>query len=234
MDEVAKRKIFCEDAIAWLQQWRQTPNTSFVCSLPDFSEFNSRNMEEWKFFFIESAKLVLEAASDDCVSIFYQSDIKNQGTWVDKGFLCQKAAESLGHQLLWHKIVCRHEAGRVTYGRPSYSHILCFSKKMKVQNLARSTCDVIPHIGKQTWARGMGIEAALMIAKFVKEETPTRTLVNPFSGEGAMLAAANFYRLDAVGIERSPKRCKKSQRLSVSTDQNSWIEVGEESDKCKN
>jgi hypothetical protein len=155
------------------------------------------------------------------VTIFYQSDIKVDGTWVDKGYLCQKAAEALGHELLWHKVICRSPAGIATFGRPSYSHMICFSKELRVE-ISKSTADVIPDLGDKTWQRGMGLEACLMAAKFIAEQTPSKTLINPFCGEGSMLAAANFIGLDAIGIERSPKRAEKARVLQILKENSSW------------
>jgi hypothetical protein len=50
------------------------------------------------------------------------------GVWINKGYLVQKAAEQSGHLLLWHKLVCRVPPGVATFGKPSYHHMLCFSK----------------------------------------------------------------------------------------------------------
>jgi hypothetical protein len=50
------------------------------------------------------------------------------GVWIDKAYLVQKAAEQTGHALLWHKLVCRVPPGVATFGKPSYHHMLCFSK----------------------------------------------------------------------------------------------------------
>ncbi len=153
---MTSRSVFCEDALVWLNARDMQPGCSFVTSMPDISEFPGFSINEWKKWFIETASLVLSRTSDDGVTIFYQSDIKVDGVWVDKGYLCQKAAESLGHELLWHKIVCRSPAGIATFGRPSYSHMLCFSKNLKVE-ISKSLADVIPDLGDKTWQRGMGL-----------------------------------------------------------------------------
>ena len=107
------------------------------------------------------------------------------------------------------------------FGRPSYSHMLCFSKNVRA-DLSKSTADVIPDLGEKTWVRGMGLEASLMASQFVKRHTSSHTLINPFCGEGSVLAAANHSGLNAVGIERSPKRCQKARNLLVAPDGKSW------------
>ena len=215
------RSVFCEDAIAWLEAKGVQMGCSFVTSMPDISEFPGYSLNDWKTWFIQTAKLVLSRCASDGVTIFYQSDIKVNGTWVDKGYLCQQAAESLGHDLLWHKIICRSPAGIATFGRPSYSHMLCFSKELKV-DISKSTADVIPDLGDKTWQRGMGLEACLIAAKFIAEQTTTKTMINPFCGEGSMLAAANTCGLDAIGIERSPKRAEKARTLKISKEKSGW------------
>lgn len=215
------RSVFCEDAILWLETREIQTGCSLVSSMPDISEFPGFSINEWKSWFVKTASLILSKTDPDGVTIFYQSDIKHEGTWVDKGYLCQKAAEALGHELLWHKVICRSPAGIATFGRPSYSHMLCFSKKLKV-DISKSTADVIPDLGDKTWQRGMGLEACLMAAKFIAEQTPTKIVINPFCGEGSMLAALRVFELEAIGIERSPKRAEKAKRLEAIKEKSGW------------
>ncbi|MFA6237866.1 MAG: hypothetical protein WC635_11100 [Bacteriovorax sp.] len=210
------RIVHCEDALVWLENSPVLEGCSLIASMPDISEFHGFSLEKWKDWFTNTAGLVLSRTPDYGVTIFYQSDIKVEGAWVDKGYLCQKAAEALGHELLWHKIVCRIRPGKTAFGRPAYSHVLCFSKKLRIKDLSQSSPDVIPEIGEKTWERGMGLEACVMIGKFVAEQTPTKTLVHPFCGQGSMIAVANAMGLSAIGIERSHKRAELARTLSVS------------------
>lgn len=210
------REVHCEDALEWLKAQGSLSNCSLVASLPDISEFPKLNLSEWKEWFETTAELVLSRTPADGVTVFYQSDIKLDGAWVDKGHLIQKAAERRGHSLLWHKIVCRAPVGMPTFGRPSYSHMLAFSQTLKLP-VANSTADVLAEAGEKTWPRGMGLEACQMIARFIKQETTSTTVVQPFCGEGAMLAIANHWGLDGVGIERSPKRAEKARQLQLNS-----------------
>jgi hypothetical protein len=216
------REVIVEDAITWLKRPKDTSHYSFVASLPDISEFPQFNLDQWKEWFVSTAELIFQNTSDDGIVLFFQSDIKWQGGWVDKGYLCQKAAEQHGCKLLWHKIICRSPAGTTTFGRPAYSHILCFSKKLTLET-SESTPDVISEMGEKTWQRGMGLEACLMMAKFLSAKVPEHIIVNPFCGEGSMLAAVNAYGLSAIGIERSQKRAQKAKELTLNLDQKKWI-----------
>lgn len=217
-----KRTVHCDDAIEWLTNSPVLEGCSLVASMPDISEFPKFTLTEWKEWFISTAKLILSKTPDEGVCFFYQSDIKHENVWVDKAYLVQKAAEELGVELLWHKVVCRFPAGTITFGRPAYSHMLCFSKKLR-PDLAKSTADVLPDIGDKTWERGMGLEACQVIAKFVATQTQTKTLVHPFCGEGGMLAVASSHGLDTIGIERSPKRAEKARRMQISADGKEWV-----------
>ena len=208
-----KRIVHCEDALEWLGKQEALAGCSLITSMPDFSEFPDLTLPKWKEWFTSTAALVLSRTPTEGVTIFYQTDIKKDGTWVDKAYLCQKAAEQLGHELLWHKVICRAPAGSVTFGRPAYSHMLCFSRGARA-DVARSTSDVLPKAGDTTWTRGMGTEACLAACKYVLENTPTRTIVNPFCGHGSVLAIANQLGMDAVGIELSKKRAKKARNLT--------------------
>lgn len=222
MQENVTREVYCDDALTWLKNYQDKGGASFLGSLPDISEFPGYSLEEWKKWFQETAELILDRTSPEGVTIFFQSDIKHEGLWVDKGFIIQKAAEKLGHHLLWHKIFCRAPAGTIMFGRPAYSHMLCFSRTV-VPDISKSTADVVPDLGDKTWVRGMGLEASLIASTFVKKQTTTDTLINPFCGEGSVIAAANFVGLNAIGIERSPKRAEKARLLQVSPGGRGWI-----------
>jgi len=215
------REIICTDAIEWLKNTPIIEGSAYIASMPDISEFQKITLTEWKEWFASTAKLILEKTPEEGVSIFYQSDIKVEGTWVDKAFIIQKVAEEIGHELLWHKIVCRYPAGTITFGRPAYSHILCFSKKFRI-DISKSTPDVIPVIGDKTWERGMGFHACELIAKFLTKETNVKTLIHPFCGEGGMLAVANTFGLNAIGIERSPKRAQRARDITVNATKDNW------------
>jgi hypothetical protein len=218
------RFVHAVDAIEWLKTAEIPPHSSLLGSLPDISEFPTLTLSEWKTWFTNTAELILSKTPEMGVTLFYQSDIKVEGTWVDKAYLCQKAAEKLGHELLWHKILCRAPAGVITMGRPAYSHLLCFSKKLRVDP-GKSLPDVLPDLGEKTWERGMGLNACLLIGKFLSEQTTTKTLINPFCGQGSMLATANAFGLEAIGIEKSPKRAEKARHITLSKDFKTWENI---------
>ncbi|MET0412732.1 MAG: SAM-dependent methyltransferase [Polyangiaceae bacterium] len=209
-----QRTVHCEDALPWLEQNAPLAGCSLITSLPDVSGFGGMSLEEWRGWFVRAAELVLRATPDDGVSIFYQTDIKREGTWVDKGYLCQRAAEAQGAALLWHRVVCRRPAGQANPGRPAYTHLLCFSRGVR-DHSARAYPDVLAATGEMLWSQAMGLAACRLACEYVLSHTGTRTVVDPFCGQGSVLAVANGLGLDAVGVEIGRKRAQRARTLTL-------------------
>ncbi len=200
--------------MAWLKTNPLPPKAAIVTSLPDSSEIPALGFDGWRRWFIDTSALICSSVAPDSVAVFFQTDVKREGTWVDKGFLVSLGAENAGVSLLWHKIVCRAPAGLTTFGRPSYAHLLCFSKAKRLEK-GQSSADVLPRLGQMTWARAMGVEACEAVAHFLKTHTGCDTVVDPFCGLGTMLAVANSNGLDAIGVELSAKRADKAKALTL-------------------
>ncbi|MEO8840229.1 MAG: SAM-dependent methyltransferase [Kofleriaceae bacterium] len=171
----------------------------------------ARSVDAWRTWFIDTVALACRAVADDAVAIFYQTDIKHDGRWVDKGHLVQLGAAAAGSFALWHKIVCRVPPGLTTFGRPAYAHCICVSRTRRLETGA-STPDVLPALGTMSWSRAMGAAACEMAVKFVASIGAT-TVIDPFCGVGSALAAANAFGLDAIGVEISRRRSSRARRL---------------------
>jgi hypothetical protein len=212
----AAREVHVGDGVAWLARAAPLPSGhAIVTSLPDHSEVPELGFEGWRRWFVETAALACRAVAGEAVAIFYQTDVKRDGRWVDKAFLVQRAMEEAGSALLWHRVVCRVPAGTTTFGRPAYAHLLCSSRALRVAP-RQSAPDVLPELGEMTWPRAMGRAACEAVAGFLLAHTACRTVVDPFCGLGTMLAVANAHGLAAVGVERSAKRAERARRLQLS------------------
>jgi hypothetical protein len=204
--------VTCGDGLAWLARGPFPSDLAIVTSLPDHSEVPRLGVEGWRAWFTETAARCCAAVDDQAVAIFYQTDVKHDGRWIDKAHLVQSGADRAGAHLLWHKVVCRARPGVTTFGRPAYAHLLCFSRALRLEP-GQSSPDVLPRLGEMTWARAMGREACDAVARFLLAHTACRTVADPFCGVGTMLAVANAHGLDAVGVELSPKRAEKARGL---------------------
>jgi hypothetical protein len=208
--------VHCDDGVAWLGAARLPADHAVVTSLPDLSELPTLGFDGWRRWFVDTVALACRAVADESVAVFYQTDVKHDGRWVDKAFLVGLGVEQAGSALLWHKIVCRVPPGATTFGRPAYAHLLCASRGLRLAP-GQSSPDVLPRLGEMTWARAMGREACEAIVRFLVAHTRCRTVVDPFCGLGTMLAVANAAGLDAIGVERSPRRAERARQLALGT-----------------
>ena len=206
------RQIIQAEACAWLAENPAPAGTSVITSLPDVSEVPERGFEGWKTWFGEAARSVLRWVPAPGLVIFFQSDIRHEGTWIDKGYLVQRAAEHEGRSLLWHKIVCRRPPGTIAHGRASYSHLLCFACAPR-KTMLHPGPDVLADAGHMPWSKAMGVDACRLACRFLREESETSLVVDPFCGHGTALAVANHFGFDALGIELSTRKVRAARRL---------------------
>lgn len=172
----------------------------------------------WRTWFLGAVTLVVDAVPEDGAALFFQSDIKHDGAWIDKGAMVIRAAEDAGARVLFHKIVCRRPPGMLTYGRPGYTHLIAVSRAMKCPEVLPLP-DIITDAGRQPWIRAMGVRAAAHAVRFAKEQVGAKLVFDPFCGVGTVPAVANALGLDAVGVELSRKRCELSRQLVIETEE---------------
>jgi hypothetical protein len=211
------RVIHNADALDWLRANAPLEGASVVTSLPDLSELPTLGFEGWRAWFEQAAELTLRSVPDDGVAIFFQSDIRYQGGWIDKGALVTRAAERAAMKLVFHRIVCRKPPGTLSYGRATYSHLLGFSRR-SLPPARHPAADVLPDGGPVAGRKAMGLEACRVACRFIREETPSRLIVDPFCGWGTVLAVANALGLDAVGVDTSLRMCRRARALTVELD----------------
>lgn len=211
-----ERAVVHADALVWLREHAAAAGDAIVTSLPDVSELPSLGpgLDGWKSWFIDVAADLMRWPLPGMPALFFQSDIRHRGIWVDKAYLLGCAAERVGASLIFHKIVCRHAPGTLTQGRASYSHLLAFTLGEPLIP-KRPSADVLPDAGEMPWSRAMGTAACAAACRFLLDETTARRVVDPFCGRGTVLAVANALGLAALGVEISGKRCRAAQKLSV-------------------
>jgi len=206
---VSRRQVHEGCALDWLRQHPLADDAAIVTSLPNFDEFSNRDVGRWRTWFVDAAELVLRSTPRASASVFFQTDVKHDGVWIDKSFLVQLAAERAGIQLVWHKTALRAPIGTTTNLRPGYAHLLCFSHSHR-HTVDNATPDVLDRIGPQDWPRAMGRDVADTAVRWLRDHTGARTIVAPFCGTGTALTAANQLDLDAIGIERNPSRAHRA------------------------
>lgn len=209
----AAREVHCAEAIAWMKARGRLAGACAVTSLPDVSEV-ALTLPAWRSWFMDAVRLVVDAVPEESAALFFQSDIRRDGGWIDKGALVIRAAEDAGAHVLFHKIVCRRPPGSLTLGRPGYTHLIAVSRAMKCPD-ELPIPDIVVDAGRQPWVRAMGIRAAAHAVRFARDQVRATTVLDPFCGVGTVLAVANALGVAAVGVEKSRKRCDQARVLTV-------------------
>lgn len=211
------REVHQADALVWMDQTAAPESASIVTSLPDVSEFGDHCFVKWQSWFSDTARRVIDWTPESGVSVFFQSDIRHENQWIDKGYLILRACEDTNAFLVFHKIVCRHPPGTIAHGRAAYSHLICVSKRRRPLP-KRPGPDVIADAGYKPAVKSMGVNACQLACRFLVDETNTRIVVDPFCGYGTILAVANAMGLDAIGVDLSRRCCQAARKLKLSMD----------------
>jgi hypothetical protein len=215
---IPSRQVIHADAIPWLNSHAPLSGCSVVTSLPDRAEMHGMGFETWRDWFVAAAGLVMGSVPANGLSIFYQSDVLHRGLWVDKAMLVEQAASAQSARLLFHTIVCKRPAGSASFGRAGYAHLLAFSRGIKPSH-RQPRVDVLPSAGFCPGTKSMGLFACRDACLSILRETDTRTVVDPFCGYGTVLAVANAFGLDSIGVDLSVRMCRKARGLEIGRDQ---------------
>ena len=208
-----RREIICAEAIAWMQARGRIDGACAVTSLPDVSEVG-KTLPAWRTWFLQAVRLVVDSVPDDSAALFFQSDIKREGAWIDKGALVIRAAEDAGARVLFHKIVCRRPPGMLTKARPGFTHLIAVSRTMQCPDIL-PVPDVITDAGRSLWIRAAGVRATAHAVRFARDQVGAKLIFDPVGGVGTIPAVANALGLDTLGVELAKKRCEQSRAQTV-------------------
>ena len=206
-------EIIHDDALHWLRGQSNVPNVvTGICDMDEMDSGKSMSHTEYLNFFTTAARLIMEKVDPRGYAIFIQTSRKFQRSLIDKSYLLSKIAESLGLKMIWHKIVLQRDVDSRDLYRPTYSHMLCYSRS---GTTGAATPDVIP-VSKKLYKNGTPIEAALRAVKFIKENTGSKpVIVDPFVGRGTVVAVANHLGLSAIGVDMDEKQVKYARQLKL-------------------
>jgi hypothetical protein len=210
-----RRIVHTAEALAFLAGLPPGANAgwSIVSSIPDVSELGA-STSVWERFFADAATALARAVADDGVLVLTQTDTRHGGRWLDKAGRVTAAVEAAGLLLVAKKILCRKPPGATSTARAAFTHLLVFAHRPLPTRLPDLVPDVIVDPGVPTWTRGLGDHAALCCIRLVRRYAPaSHTVVDPFCGEGMVLAAANHLGLNAVGVEWAGKRARRAQTI---------------------
>jgi len=204
------REIIHDDALRWLRN-RKTPIPNIVTGICDMDEIDM-TMDKYLEFFKTTASLIFTKMSKKGYAIFIQTDRKYNREWFDKSYMLTSIAIQHGFKTVWHKIVLHRDVDATDLHRPTYAHMLCYSKE---GSTGIATPDVVP-VSKKLYKNATPMEAAYRAIEFIAKTNKTdTTIIDPFVGQGTIPAIANSLGLDAVGIDIDIEQVKKAKIFSI-------------------
>jgi len=126
--------IICEDSLVWLEAQKDNSIKNIVTGIPDMEELSIKNEEEYIIWFNKVLNLIFKKIHNDGYVILVQTDRKYNRKIIDKSYIITNNAynQTPPYRLLWHKIVCHRDVGKIDLHRPTYAHMLCYSINGKV------------------------------------------------------------------------------------------------------
>jgi hypothetical protein len=138
-----ERTIICTDALEYLKNLPDHSIESVFTSLPDITELPTifcdlqlTQVLAYESWFTDVISVILRKLKYSGYAIFLQSDVRvcdkenNVVKWIDKSYLCNDGCSRVHDcYLVWHKIVLSANMNKLSAGRPSYSHLMCYTKR---------------------------------------------------------------------------------------------------------
>ncbi len=129
-----------------------------------------------------------------------------------------RRADALAPQL-FHKIALRQDVGHVRFGKlPTFTHVMAYtSPHGGVERAPTGSCGMpdVFHRGGMAWSKAMGCDAAVWICRFLRNDVSCTQVLDPFCGSGTVLAAANYWGMDALGVDISAKKARHAGVLRL-------------------
>tara|TARA_Y100000034_G_C6772185_1_gene344533 strand:+ start:229 stop:831 length:603 start_codon:yes stop_codon:yes gene_type:complete len=183
------------DSLTYLEQFENISN--IVTGIPDMTEINLN--EKDYISFLENICSLIFSKTKGYV-IFIQTDRKKNGI-IDKSYLLTNFAYKHNFKMMWHKIALLRDVGKIDIYRPTYCHILCYSKNLKP---GKATPDVIDG-GKKSYKNATPSKACQLAIDFVKSMKTRKygsyDVIDPFSGSGTIPKYCYQVGLTSLGVD---------------------------------
>jgi hypothetical protein len=196
-------KIFCQDGIEWCLRHKQK-FPAVITSIPEMTELD---LDEKGYirFFRRAVSAVLKTLIPSGYAIFIQTDRKHLGL-IDKSYLLTDEAMKQDFRVMFHKIALIKNVGNIDLHKPTYSHLMCFSK---TGTPGSATPDVI-HRGRSLYKHGAGITAVSFCLKYIQTKG-IDFVIDPFIGQGTTLMIAKKMKFKGgIGVDIDKKQCEES------------------------
>lgn len=193
------------DSLKWLQDIDDYYINNIVSGIPDLDETSFKSLNEYDKWFSNIVKLLFAKTNPYGYIILCQTDRKINGCWYDKSSVIHMIANEMNWKLMWHKIVLNRPVGSANLHRPTYSHLVCFSKYGRPGN---GLPDVIEY-GERWYSNATPTNVAKIAMKFLgnkiadsnKFNKKSYDIIDPFVGHGTIPYYAIINNMTVLGID---------------------------------
>lgn len=215
-------KIICEDSLNWLNKQEDNTISNIITGMPDYEEVKEtyKKTEEYIDFLKTILRLCFKKTKKNGYCIFVQTDRKKNREWIDKSYIVSDiACREYGWKMVFHKIVLNRHAEKIDLFRPSFSHILAYTK---LNTTGKQFADVFGYTPKaKIYGNGMPHKVAEQLVKFVKKygcksndhnNNNHADVVDIFCGQSTVGIYCIKEDLSYCGIDIDPHQCKLSEK----------------------
>eukprot|EP01111_Echinosteliopsis_oligospora_P014565 TRINITY_DN5509_c0_g1_i2.p1 TRINITY_DN5509_c0_g1~~TRINITY_DN5509_c0_g1_i2.p1 ORF type:complete len:220 (-),score=46.83 TRINITY_DN5509_c0_g1_i2:18-677(-) len=202
---------------------------SIITTIPSHEESKIDDFFEWKKWFVDMCASLLEHIPlSECVLLF-QPDIKiinekGYQEWVDTAYMCNRACDSVPScRLVFHKIISNH-VNITDYStniykdkRVGYIHLMCYRKQ--TDDHEEQFADVVAN---NTCCDGVNFESIILAVKYAKH-IGSRCIIDPFCRRGDILAVANYFGLNSIGLQSEDSLLQTSYNISINQEKNGFL-----------
>jgi hypothetical protein len=218
--ELKNWNIICDDSLKWLSRQNDRSIANVLTGLPDMNEVNME-LPQYLEFFRTIADLIFKKLSDYGYAIFIQTDRKFDGQTIDKSYHLTDVAYKNEIKLVWHKIVLQRDVGKIDLHRPTYSHVLCYTRNGKP---GAAFQDVFP-VSDKLYENATPQNACYRSAEYLYTVSKSRgsgikdgnetggDVIDPFVGRGTAGVACLRAGLTFIGIDIDEEQCQRSRDL---------------------
>lgn len=168
-------------------------------------------MEGWVAWVEETCRVLIDSLAEQGTIVFYQTDRKYKGVLIDKKTLISKCFHQEDFVTVFSKIVLKQKPETINLFRPTFTNLFGFSRE---PGTGRATADVI-NAGAMMYKNAMGLNACRTAVEFIQNKTGANTIVDPFCGQGSVLAIANDMGLGAIGVDIDAEQVAKAKKLYI-------------------
>jgi hypothetical protein len=197
-------QIITGDSLPWLQSQTDKSLPHVVTGFPEMAELKITDITEYTEWIHNLLSLIFQKVADTSYVIFIVTDRKYKGQWFSKPFQTMKTAETCNMTLRWHKICLLRHLGKCHIQRPTYSHMLCFSRKAGPCGPGSVRPDVID-VSSKSYPNATPSGAINFVLDFLNTNTKVKSIVDPFCGTALLGKMAVAQGYSYIGIDLNPK-----------------------------